>query len=131
MTLLERPLGSGASSARGAEPAAEAGSREGAPFLRSLPDSIVAAPPKQHAAHSTVSTAFHDVTVEPPSGGDSSASTRSAYPRVAPAPVRVLARVTVLAAAFFLVHAAAANLLTAVAFAAAVLLIPLALATRR
>lgn len=131
MTTLERPLGSGASIARREELAPSAGTRAGALPYRSRPIHNVAAPPEQHAAHSTVTSTRRLVNVEPPSGGDSSAPTRSAAPRVAPAPVRAIARIIVPAALFFLIHAAATNIWTALAFAATVLTLTAVFATRR
>jgi hypothetical protein len=131
MTTLERPLGSGVSIARREELAPSAGTRAGALPYRSRPVHNVAAPPEQHAAHSAVPTTTRNVTVEPPRGGDSSASTRSAHSRVAPALVRALARAAVLAAAFFIVHAAPTNIWSALAVAAAALALTAVLATRR
>lgn len=83
-----------------------------------------------HPAHSTVSTSPGRDTVEPPSGGDSSANTRSAATPVAPAPIRHLIKTVILAATFFIIHAAATHLLTAVLFASACITIT-ALAARR
>jgi len=134
MTPLERRLGSSwltKRGARGAEPAAEAGTRAGASSYRSRPVYNVAASPEQHAAHSAVPTTTRNVTVEPPRGGDSSAPTRSAAPRVAPAPVRAIARIIVPASLFFLIHAAATSIWTALAFAATVLTLTAVFATRR
>lgn len=134
MTTLERPLGSGSltkHTARREAPAPSTGTRAGALPCRSRPVHNVAASPEQHAAHSAVSTTTRNVTVEPPSGGDSSAPTRSAAPRVAPAPVRAIARIIVPAALFFLIHAAATNIWTALALAATVLTLTAVFATRR
>ena len=72
----------------------------------------------------------HQVTVEPPSGGDSRAHTRSVAPRVAPAPVRALVRALALVTVIVGLHAAASHPIPAVLLAAALLAIT-ALTARR
>ena len=65
-----------------------------------------------------------------PRGGDAAAeSTRDSaqHPgRVAPAPIQALARITVLGLGFWLIHAAAAHPLSALALAVAMLVVALA-----
>lgn len=134
MTPLERPLGSGSltkHTARREAPAPSTGIREGASSSLRSPGPERGRTPQHHAAHSTVTSTRRLVPVEPPSGGDSSAPTRSAAPRVAPAPVRAIARIIVPAALFFFIHAAATNIWTALAFAATVLTLTAVFATRR
>lgn len=93
---------------------------------------IVTAPPS--AARPTP-TAPALAVVVPPSGGDAAAtSTRDAahHPgRVAPAPIRNLARITVLALAVVGIHAAAAHPLTALIVAVGLIVAACALASRR
>lgn len=72
--------------------------------------------------------------VEPPSGGDASTSTRDVaqHPgRVAPAPIRSLARTLVLALAFVGIHAAASHPLAALTVAAGLFVAACAYSPRR
>ncbi len=89
---------------------------------------VVGASPNQ-PTQSTVQTTPRSPSI-PPSGGDSSAHTRSAAARVAPAPIRALVSMSVLGAAFFGIHAAASHPISAVVTAAALLTIT-ALTARR
>lgn len=70
-------------------------------------------------AHSTVPTSTPLLTVEHSRGETGAATPRVAHPsRLAPAPVRALARGVVVAGAFFAVHAIATNGWATVAFVA-------------
>jgi len=91
--------------------------------------SVVGASPNP-LTHSTVSTTPGRVTVDPPRGGDSSETTRSAAPRVAPAPLRYAIKAALVAIAYLGIHTAAAHPLTAVLLAVTFLTIT-ALAARR
>lgn len=93
---------------------------------------IVPAPP---SAVRPTSSAPALAVVDPPSGGDAAATSIrdvAHHPgRVAPAPIRHLARTTVLALAIFGIHAAAAHPLTALFVAVGLIVAACALASRR
>jgi hypothetical protein len=97
----------------------------------SRPYLVTAAP----AAARMTPTAPAIAVVVPPGGGDAAAtSTRDVahHPgRVAPAPIRHLARTTVLALAIFGIHAAAAHPLTALIVGVGLFVAACALASRR
>jgi len=93
---------------------------------------IVTAPPS--VVRPTVSTPQSLTAVEPPSGGDAATSTRDVvqHPgRVAPAPIRALARTLVLALAFFGLHAAASHPIAALTVAAGLFIAACAYSSRR
>lgn len=89
--------------------------REGRPWEASLPACHVTGAPAP--AHSTVPTSTPRLTVEHSRGETGAATPAAAHPtRLAPAPVRAIARGVIVASGFLAIHAIASNGWAAAAF---------------